>query len=134
LLKRKGERERESLRIWGPSADKGETDRFLNTQTFTVRSASYSVCALSRCSDWIRAGRPTGRSSSTGRGKIFVLSTSSRPVLGPTQPPIQRVLRALPPGVKRPGRDADHSPPTSAEVKNAGSIHPLPHTSSWRND
>jgi hypothetical protein len=37
---------------------------------------------------------------------------SSRPALGPTQPPIQRV-----PGVKRPGRAADHSPLISAEVK-----------------
>jgi hypothetical protein len=32
---------------------------------------------------------------------------------GPTQPPIQWV-----PWVKRPGREAVHSPPTSAEVKN----------------
>jgi hypothetical protein len=28
--------------------------------------------------------------------------------------------------VKRQGREADHSPPTSAEVKKCGSIHPLP--------
>jgi hypothetical protein len=33
----------------------------------------------------------------------------------------------------RHGREADHSPPTSAEVKKCGSIHPLLHTSSWRN-
>jgi hypothetical protein len=32
-----------------------------------------------------------GRSLSPDRGKIFLLSTSSRPVLGPTQPPIQWV-------------------------------------------
>jgi hypothetical protein len=31
-------------------------------------------------------------------------------------------------GVKRPGREVDHSPPASAEVKRCGSIHPLPHT------
>jgi hypothetical protein len=30
------------------------------------------------------------------------------------------------PGVKRQGRDAEHSPPSSAEVKKCGSIHPLP--------
>jgi hypothetical protein len=35
----------------------------------------------------------------------------------PTQFPIQWVRGALSPGVKRPGREADHSPPTSAEVK-----------------
>jgi hypothetical protein len=43
----------------------------------------------------------------------------SRPVLGPTQPPIQRVPRPLSLGVKRPGRESDHSPPSSAEVKTA---------------
>jgi hypothetical protein len=36
------------------------------------------------------------------------------------------------PGVKRPGREADRSPPSSAEVKNGGSMPPLPHTPSWR--
>jgi hypothetical protein len=37
--------------------------------------------------------------------------------LGSTQPPIQWVPGALSTGVNRPGREADHSPPTSAEVK-----------------
>jgi hypothetical protein len=37
--------------------------------------------------------------------------------LGPTQPPTQWVPGALSLGVKRPGREADHSPPASAEVK-----------------
>jgi hypothetical protein len=37
------------------------------------------------------------------------------------QPPIQRLPEAVFPGVKRPGREADHSPPSSAEVKNAWS-------------
>jgi hypothetical protein len=30
------------------------------------------------------------------------------------------------PGVKRPDRDTNHSPPSSAEVKNGGTIPPLP--------
>jgi len=38
-------------------------------------------------------------------------------VLGPTQPPIQWVLGALFLGVNHPGSEADHSPPSSAEVK-----------------
>jgi hypothetical protein len=43
---------------------------------------------------------------------------ASRPALGLTHPPVQWVPRALSPGGKaRPGRDADHSPPSSAEVK-----------------
>jgi hypothetical protein len=37
----------------------------------------------------------------------------------------------FPLGVSQQGREADHSPPTSAEVKKYGSIPPLPHTSSW---
>jgi hypothetical protein len=35
----------------------------------------------------------------------------------PTQLPVQWVLGALSSGLKRQGREADHSPPTSAEVK-----------------
>jgi hypothetical protein len=34
-------------------------------------------------------------------------------------------------GVERPGREADHSPATGAEVKHE-SIHPLFHAPSWR--
>jgi hypothetical protein len=58
-----------------------------------------------------------GRSSSSGRVKNFLFSTSSIPVLRPIKPLIQWVPGALSPGIKRPGRGADHSPPTSAEVK-----------------
>jgi hypothetical protein len=36
-------------------------------------------------------------------------------------------LREIFPGVKRPGREADHSPPSGAEVKNGGAMHPLTH-------
>jgi hypothetical protein len=68
----------------------------------------------------------SGRSSSLGRVKNFLFSRSSRPALRATQPPIQWVPGALSPGVKRPGREADHSPPTSAESRKCGSIQPLP--------
>jgi hypothetical protein len=44
---------------------------------------------------------------------------------------VQWAPRALSPGVKRQGLQADHSPLTSAEVKKNGSIHRLPHTPSW---
>jgi hypothetical protein len=44
-------------------------------------------------------------------------SMSFRLGLGPTQPPIQWVPGTLFLGVKRPGHEADHSPPTTAEVK-----------------
>jgi hypothetical protein len=58
-----------------------------------------------------------GRSSSPGRVKIFLFSKSSRSALGFTQLPIQWVPGALSPRVKRSAREANHSPPTSAEVK-----------------
>jgi hypothetical protein len=57
--------------------------------------------------------------------------TASRPDLGPTQPPKQQAPGALSSKVNRPGREVDHSPPSSAEVKNGGAIPSLPNTSSW---
>jgi hypothetical protein len=52
---------------------------------------------------------------------ICGFTTASRTALGLTQPPIQWVPGALSLGVKRPVREADHSPLSSAEVKNAWS-------------
>jgi hypothetical protein len=45
-------------------------------------------------------------------GKEIALSMSSRQALGSTQAPIQWI-----PGSVSPGCEADHSPPTSADVK-----------------
>jgi hypothetical protein len=50
-----------------------------------------------------------------GGVKNFLFSMLSRPALGCTQPPIQWVRGAVSPGVKRPERETDHLPPTSAE-------------------
>jgi hypothetical protein len=83
----------------------------------------------SRYSDWLRAGRPRCRSSSPGRVKNFHFSMSSRPALGSTKPPIQWVRGTLSSEIKRSGREADHSPPTSAEVKNTRIYTSTPHTS-----
>jgi tryptophan synthase alpha subunit len=57
---------------------------------------------------------------------------SSRPVLGSTQPTSQWVRGALSPRLKRPGREANHSPPTSAEVKKMLIYISTPYTPSWR--
>jgi hypothetical protein len=57
---------------------------------------------------------------------IFLFTTMSRPALRPTQPPIQWVPRAISLGIKRSGGEIDHSPPSSAEVKNAWSYTSTP--------
>jgi hypothetical protein len=49
---------------------------------------------------------------------IFLFTTASRTGLGPTQPTIQWVTTDTSLGIRRPGREVDHSPPSSAEVKN----------------
>jgi hypothetical protein len=46
-------------------------------------------------------------------------------------PPIQWVPTVISPGVKRPGREPDHSSISSAEVMNGGAIPPLADMSSW---
>jgi hypothetical protein len=60
------------------------------------------------------------------RLEIFPFTTVSRPVLGPTQLLIQWVPGALSLGVRRPGSEADYSPPSSAKVKNAWSYTSTP--------
>jgi hypothetical protein len=66
-----------------------------------------------------------GFDSRRGLG-IFLFTTVSRTALGPTQPPVQWIPAALSLGVKQPGREADHSPPSSAEVKNECSYTSTP--------
>jgi hypothetical protein len=56
---------------------------------------------------------------------IFVSTTASILLLGLTQPSIQSVEGILLPRVKRPRYEADPSPPSSAEVKNAWSYTSL---------
>jgi len=47
----------------------------------------------------------------------FRMVTASRTALGPTQPPVLWAPVALSLGAKRPGREANHSPPSSAKFK-----------------
>jgi hypothetical protein len=70
-------------------------------------------------------GKMTGygmdrRGSIPGKDKIFVFSITSRQILEPTQPPIQRASR-----VKREGREADHSPLSKARQANDMLIQPV---------
>jgi hypothetical protein len=69
-----------------------------------------------------------GFQSRQGLG-IFLFTTASSPDLWPTQPLIRWESDNLSLGVKRPEREADHSPPSSAEVKNVWSYtHTHTHT------
>jgi hypothetical protein len=58
------------------------------------------------------------RGSIPTKAEIFPPASASRPALGPTQPPTMGTGGPFRGGKARPGRDADHSSPSSAEVKN----------------
>jgi hypothetical protein len=74
----------------------------------------------------------SGFDSRRGLG-IFLFDTKSRAALESTQSPIQWVSAVVSLGLKRPGRAADHSPPSSAEVKECVELYlHSPNTSSWR--
>jgi hypothetical protein len=63
---------------------------------------------------------------------IFLFTTASRTALGSMRPPIQWVPGALSLGVKRLGREADHSPPSSTKVKEWVELYlHSPNTPSW---
>jgi hypothetical protein len=75
----------------------------------------------------LRAERSAFRGfDSRRRLGIFLFTTASRLVLGPIQPPIKWAPRALSLWVKRPEREADHSYPSSVEVKNSWSYTSTP--------
>jgi hypothetical protein len=73
----------------------------------------------SRYRDWLRAGRPRFRSSRLGRVKNFLHVVQTGFVVHPTS-------YVMGWGVKRPGREADHSPPASSEIKKMWIYTPTP--------
>jgi hypothetical protein len=67
--------------------------------------------------------------------RVRIFTSSCRPdrLWDPPNPLFNGYQRALSPGVKRPGSEADDSPQTSAELKQMWIyIYPVPRTSSWR--
>ena len=69
----------------------------------------------------LRDGRSGDQIPVGGRGFPHL----SRPVLGPSQPPVSG-YRVFPGGKERPGRGADSSPPSSAVVKRKKSYTATP--------
>jgi hypothetical protein len=70
------------------------------------------LCGLSRYSDWLRAGRSGDR---IPVGVRFLAHVQT----GPGAHPASCTMGTESfPGVKRPGRGANHPPPSSAEVEN----------------
>jgi hypothetical protein len=63
--------------------------------------------------------------SITGRANFSLFHSIQTGCEGSTQLSIQWVLEAASPGVKRKGREADHSNPSSVEIKNSGAGPPL---------
>jgi len=64
---------------------------------------------------------------------IFLEVTTSRTALVPNQPPTQWVTGDLSLGLKQPGTEADHSPPSSSEVKERVELYlHSENTPSWR--
>jgi hypothetical protein len=85
-------------------------------------------------------GRDTIISIATGyrqdeRGVGVRVPVGSRIFTSPYRPDRlwgQPSLPSISPGVKRPGRESDHSPPVTAEVKKMWFYTSTPHTPSWR--
>ena len=85
-------------------------------------------------SDWLRTGRSGVR---IPVGATFYAPVQTRPGVHPAS---NTMGTGCFPGVKRPGRDLDHQPPTSAEVKervelfiysHCGSLWPVPGRTSF---
>jgi hypothetical protein len=83
---------------------------------------------LSRYTDGLRLD---GRGSIPCKGKSWFSTPQSPDRLWGPPSLLYNGYRGSSLGVKRPGREADHSLPSSAEVKNGGAIPLLPRMSLW---
>ena len=91
-----------------------------NQQSISLWSISTSILGawITQSVQWLRYALDGPGFKTRNEQEIFPISKTSKPALGPTH---RSFL-----GVKRPGRDADHSSPTSAEVKDGWSYTSTP--------
>jgi hypothetical protein len=94
----------------------------LRSVTKYLKSLGSSVSIFTR----LRAGRKGFLFLVELLMKLLLFVTATRSALGSTQLLMQWTWEALSLGVKRPGREANHPPPTSAGVKNARSYNSTP--------
>jgi hypothetical protein len=66
-----------------------------------------------------------------GRGKRFLFSTAFEPAMKAHTASYPMGTECSFSGSKAFGHEAEHSPPSNAEVNNCGAISPLSHKSSW---
>ena len=64
---------------------------------------------------WLRVWANEDIRSIPGKGQRFFSFCIVQSPLGRTQPPMLWVPQALFPGIRQPGREADHSPPSNAK-------------------
>jgi hypothetical protein len=121
-----------SLGVWGGRSVKLNTHLCLVPRFWRRGAAPPLPCKSSwRCGQ-LNTMRGFLRFDSR-RGLGIFLFIASRTALGPTQPPMQWVSGAPSLWIRRPGREADHSPPSSAEVKECLELYlHSPNTPSWR--
>jgi hypothetical protein len=79
---------------------------------------------------YVLAGRGNGVQFLVGV-EIFLISPGFRQALRATKPTILWTLGTLSPDMKRLESEADHSPPSSAEVRNSGVIPAHPDAPLW---
>jgi hypothetical protein len=68
-----------------------------------------------------------GRGSIPGRGEICFFTPQHPDRLWGPPSLLSNGPGSLSPEIKVPGREADNSPPSSAQVKKCGAVSPLPH-------
>jgi hypothetical protein len=95
----------------------------LKESTGTILRAVMAESVQRSATDWTIG--VLGFDSRRGLG-IYLFTTVSRTALRHNQPPVQWIPRFLSSGIKRRVRKSDHSPPSSAKVKNVWSYTSTP--------